>query len=341
MDLLDKHPIIPAILKFRRVAKLRSAYLDSFRNNIDDLSRVHCTLWIPGTETGRISTREGPPLQTVPRASDKEEGQFGKVIKDCIAAAPGTVLMSVDSKQSELRVAAEYSQEPFLVNGFQDPKWDLHTATTIELYGQNFKKEEREACKEVTFGFLYGGSEASLIITIVRRGHNQIPIEHAKSIVGRYAKMMGKLWEYRVSQFELLKTQGFVSTPTGRRRRFYFINQENQDEARKAAMNAPIQGLSSEITLISMIELHQGGAGHIYRWGARIVMTVHDSIILECPEGAAIVKKVAAIVESKIVEVATRYVKSLPWGVDTSVGTNLGSLIPLERWLQEHVHENT
>ena len=338
-DLGEDYPIVKQVIVYRRVSKLKSSYLEKFSRLADSLHRVHTELWLPGTETGRLSTIGGVPLLTIPRASDKEEGQFGKIIKDCLVAQEGYVLLQADSSQSELRIGADMSGDPFLVKGYNTPGFDLHSATATALFGPNYKKEERDACKDINFAFLYGGSEKSLSKAFMRRSHVGIDHERAISLVKDYMQLMSGLVAFREAQFEKLKAQGYIETLTGRRRRFPLITELNEDEARKAATNMPIQGLSSDIILIAVNELttmldaaaraalpggvRVGGAGVE---NCRILLTVHDSIVLEVQDNPTVISYWAILIADRICDVASRFVKSVPWQVECKVGNRWGSL---------------
>src|SRR3990167_4524680 len=342
-DLGENYPIVKQIVVYRRVSKLKSSYLNKFESLADSSSRVHTELWIPGTETGRLSTIGGVPLLTIPRASDKEEGQFGRIIKDCIVAQEGYVLLQADSSQSELRIAADMSGDPFLIKGYNTTGFDLHSATATALFGPSHKKEERDACKDINFAFLYGGSEKSLSKAFMRRSHVGIDHSKATSLVKDYMRLMARLAAFRDEQFIKLKEQGYIETLTGRRRRFPLITELNEDEARKAATNMPIQGLSSEIILIAVNELtailepaaraaFPGGVqdGGMGVENCRILLTVHDSIVAEVKDEYWAITYYSKLIADRICDVASRFVKSVPWAVEIKVGKKWGSLEVLD-----------
>ena len=315
----NPHPFINLLLKYRRVSKMVNSYIGYLEAESRFDGRVHADFNIHGTETGRLSAR----LHTIPRANDKEDGRYGKIIRNLIVAPEGYLLMSVDYSQLELRILAHMSKDPFLTQAFMEGR-DPHGEVASQLWGPQYSKEERDYAKDINFGFAYGGSKTGLASALAGRGRAKFPMSRALEVVDQYEKVMIRLKEWSREQLKLLYQQGYVATLTGRRRRLYFINDINKDEARKLSINAPVQGTGGDFTLIAAIELDKSPA--LKELGARLVLTVHDSLLLEVPDNPETVTSVRALVEGAMIESATRYASDMKWQVETKVGRQWGDL---------------
>lgn len=321
-------PAAQWLMKFdqlKSLLKLKSSYVDNVWQYLDDDSKVHPDGLIYGTESGRLSFRD-PPIQTIPRPGTGEAAgeTWGQYIRGYYAAPSGYKIVEVDISQAEMRVACALSGEPFLQRIY-DNNEDLHTRVALEMYGEDFTKDQRNACKKFNFAYLYGGTEHSFAI---EEGMN---LKVAKGFVREYRRVMPVLTEWKDSMLQVLKKQGYVETRTGRRRRFPVITNDNWDNARKAAVNMPVQGMASEVTLITAIETWEylKEAGY---WGEEgtLIGLIHDSVLLVVRDDY--VTEIAYEVQRIMREVGERWVSEVPWKVDIDIGPDWGHLKDVSKW---------
>ncbi len=292
------HEFVDFLREYRRVQKMDSAYLKNLLKFVDVHGRVHPNAFVHGTEVGRLSYRE-PAIQTIPRPY---EDIFGAIVRSAFIAPPGYKFIMADYSQAELRVAAILSQEPFLLKVYLEGR-DLHSEVAIAMYGEDWTKAQRVLTKMFNFSYLYGGSEYSFAEDA------GLPIHIARKFVHDYNDVMPRLNEWKREQFELARTQGYVVSPFGRKRRFPLITRENQNDVRKAAVHAPVAGTASDLTQLSLkkaVELD-----HL------VVLTVHDSIGELAREEVA--EERAAELSKIMEDTATHYFPQLPWKVDADI----------------------
>lgn len=298
------HPIVELLRRNRRVAKIDSSYVTNLLEYADTEERVHASFMIHGTETGRLSARN-PALQTIPRESD----ELGTMIRKAFVARDGCVLIIADYSQAELRVLAAMSGEPFLLKVYEEGR-DLHTEAAVALFGPKYTKEQRVWCKMLNFSYAYGGNEFSFA------EGTGMPIEAAREIVRKYDANMPVAKAWKAKQFETAKRKGYVESRFGRRRRFPLITRENVDDVRKASVNMPVQSGASDITLTALISLVNELKN------AKVVLTVHDSILIECPENEA--EEVARLVKSRMEDTGRLYFPSVAWKADVDIKKSWG-----------------
>jgi DNA polymerase-1 len=226
-----------------------------------------------------------------------------------------------DYSQAEMRVAAAMSEDPFLLDAYRQGK-DLHNEAARTIYGDEYTKRNRQVCKSVNFSQIYGGSVES---AASEADMDRAALAHLSS---SYHEMYARLYQWKDDQFAQLKRVGYVSTPTGRRRRFPLITNANRDEARKASVNAPVQGTASELTLISLIRMYD--EIQIIGWQeyVHLLLTIHDSIVGEVHP--AYLMGVAKLLRRIMVETGAEYFPQLPWVVDIEAGFAWGELKTLE-----------
>lgn len=313
---------VRAMLFQRRLEKLLGSYVEAIDDRLWPDGRIRTSVKIHGTETGRVSS-EDPALLNLPRADDKEDGQYGKSIRDLFIASEGMGLVAVDLSQAEMRIVAALSGEPTLVTAFREGR-DPHGSVAVAVFGEGSGEEERYVAKAINFGFLYGGGRNVLIDRVMDLRGFRPSMKPSKEAVGKiiddYMARMARLGEWREEQLRFVKEHGFVETRTGRRRRFRFINDTNADEVRKACVNSPVQGLASDINLLAFIDLT--------KQGYRTLLTVHDSIILEAPLGE--IETVAKYVQQRLLEEWNKWVPEVPGDADVKVGERWGSLTKLK-----------
>lgn len=297
---------------YRSLEKMRSSYVDNLPSYIFD-GAVHPDYKVHGTEIGRLSASD-PAIQTIPRAGTGEVGgiRWGEAIRSVFTVKPGHVWVKVDYSQAELRVAAALSGDSFLMDIYNNGR-DLHTEVAIEMYGEDFTKEERQLCKNFNFSYLYGGTEYSFANEV------GLDMEVAREFVRRYKKIMKGLTKWKEEQFKHLQENGYVTTRTGRMRRFPMITNANLDDARKSSVHAVVSGSASDITLLALIRLHRMNIE-----GVRIITMVHDEIDFEIREDR--VKEAIPIIIGVMQEVGQEIFPEVPWVADAEVGPAWGKI---------------
>lgn len=295
--LKGRHIFIDKLLEYRHVMKMKNSYAENILEALDHEGRVHATVLLHGTEIGRLSYRN-PALQTIPRPDDI----FGALIRSAFVARPGKALLICDYSQAELRVVAVLANEEFLLEAYRNGR-DIHSEVAIAMYGPNYTKAQRVRTKMFNFSYVYGGSEYSFARDA------GLPIAEATAFVRKYNSVMPDLAKYRVDQFKKMDEQGYVQSPFGRRRHFEIITRVNADDARKAAVHAPVAGTASDLTTLSACLLNEQGF--------EVVLTVHDSVILEVPEGEA--DKIATFVQEVMEGTGAQYLPEVKWKADPEV----------------------
>ncbi|HSK67839.1 MAG TPA: DNA polymerase [Candidatus Limnocylindria bacterium] len=276
--LAELHPAVSRVLDFRQVTKLLSTYVDALLRQTDPGGRIHTTFEQTGTSTGRISSAE-PNLQNIPIRT-----QMGRDIRKAFVAAPGHVLVDGDYSQIELRVLAHISGDEAMCDAFLKGQ-DIHTRTAAEIHGiplEKVTREMRSDAKAVNFGIVYGISDFGLSRSIgtTRR--------RAAEFIARYLERYPGVRRYMEESVRLGHERGYTATLLGRRRSLEELKSGNavtRGFGVRIAMNTPIQGTSADIIKAAMVRadeaLRSGG------YAARLILTVHDELIIEAPEAEA------------------------------------------------------
>ncbi|MDR0339454.1 MAG: DNA polymerase I, partial [Desulfovibrio sp.] len=286
--LVGQHPIVEAILEYRKLEKLRSTYLEPLPKLADENDRIHSTFNQTATATGRLSS-SNPNLQNIP-----VRGAFGLRMRGGFTAAPGKLLVSADYSQIELRVLAHLSGDPTLLEAFRNNE-DIHARTAGLLFDKTLEQvtpDMRRNAKTINFGLIYGMGAQKLAQEL------GIGMKEAKAFIDRYFERLGKLKRfYEAIEADALE-HGFVMTMAGRRRLTPDISSQNnqlRSQARRQAINTRIQGSAADIIKLAMIAVERDE--DIRRTGARLILQIHDELMLEAPaEGAeAAGRRLAAI----------------------------------------------
>lgn len=308
--LRGKHPIIEAILEYRQLAKLKSTYVDGLDKVIPPDGRIHTCFQNTVTATGRLSSTE-PNLQNIPVRTE-----LGAQLRDMFVAAPGNVLVDADYSQIELRLLAHMAEDQAMLQGFRSGE-DIHTITASQVFGvppEEVTPLMRRSAKAVNFGIVYGISAFSLSQDIgVTKGEAQ---EYIDKYFAHYAGV--KAYMDRV--VEQARADGYVTTPFGRRRWIPELASSNfntRSFGERVALNAPIQGAAADIIKIAMLRVRNrlradGLTG-------RLVLQVHDELIVECP--AAEAEAVCRLVKEEMESAAAL---SVPLVAETHAGTSWG-----------------
>jgi uracil-DNA glycosylase family 4 len=310
MHLRGKHPFVDQLMRHRRIAKLKSSYIENMMEYADVNGRVHPDALLYGTEMGRIAMRE-PAVQTIPRPTDEKDTQLptydpfedGAVIRGAVIAGPGNVFGAVDFSQAELRTLAFLSGEPFLIKAYEEDR-DIHTEVTQAMFGDGWTREQRVKCKMFNFSYVYGGSEYSFAEDA------GLPIAEARAFVRKYDSVMPIALAYKKSQYDRMRSEGYVETLFKLRRRFPLITPENQDDARKASVHGPVAGTAAAVTVIAQTKLIEEGVP--------VVMSVHDSIEIDSPEDQ--IDEHLEHTADVMMQTAVKYMPTVKWKVDPEKG---------------------
>lgn len=313
--LASAHEIVPAILDYRAVSKLKSTYVDKLPTCIDPRDgRVHTTFQQALTETGRLSS-DNPNLQNIPIRTDR-----GRPIRAAFVAADANhLLVSADYSQIELRMMAALSGDETMIDAFRHDA-DIHAATAARVYGIDEKdvtREQRSHCKQVSFGIIYGISAFGLS---QRLG---IPRHQADGLIKAYFEMFPGVRRFMDETIARARRDGFVSTLLGRRRPLRDIASRNatvRAAAERNAVNTPVQGSAADLVKLAMVRVHAALRERNLR--SRLVLQVHDELVLDCPKGE--VAEVSALVKEAMES-------ALPLAVPLKVDVGSGAT-----WLDAH-----
>ena len=291
--LKDKHPIIPAIMDYRMLTKLKSTYADGLMTALDADGRVRTTFQNLVTATGRLSSTE-PNLQNIPVRTD-----LGAEIRKMFIPKPGCVLVDADYSQIELRVLAHIADDKNMQEAFISGL-DVHTATAAQVFGvaaEEVTPLQRRHAKAVNFGIVYGISEFSLADDI------GVSRWEAKNYIDSYLANYQGVKAYMKQVVEEARERGYTRTMYGRRRYIPELKSSNfnvRSGAERMTLNTPIQGTAADLIKLAMIRVENALNEHFPE--AKLLLQVHDELIVECPEGIA--ADVAALVSSQMQAVA-------------------------------------
>jgi DNA polymerase I len=305
--LSESHPIINLLLRYRHLAKLKSTYLDALPRLISTQThRVHSSFKQSGTVTGRLSS-SNPNLQNIPMRTTE-----GKKIRQAFITQEGWSLISADYSQVELRLLAHFAQAQSMIEGFQKDL-DIHAATAAEMYHCSIDEisvDQRRSAKAINFGLMYGMGAHRLAENL------KISRKEAKGMITRYFTKYSEVQSYFQIAVEEARVQEYASTLYGRKRPLPEINQSKgirRQHAERLAVNTPIQGTAADILKVAMVRLHE--ALRVQQMQARLLLTVHDELVLECPDDE--VKQVCDLLKNAMEGACSL---SLPLKVEMGVG---------------------
>lgn len=311
-ELAELDPVPAKILKYRELSKLQSTYVEALPKLADKQGRVHTSFMQTGTATGRLSSRD-PNLQNIPVRNES-----GRKIRSAFTAVPGTVLISADYSQIELVVLAHLSGDQNMRGAFINGD-DVHKATASLIYGvpaDQVTPEMRRTAKTINFGVIYGMSAFRLAAQL------GIPRTQAQGFIDNYFKQYAAISAFINDTIRGAEESGHVQTIMGRRRRIMNINSKNKVEkaaAERIAVNTPVQGSAADIVKKAMLDV--SAALKEADNGARLLLQVHDELILECPDKPEIVEQTIALLRQKM-EGAVKL--SIPLRVSIEHGANWG-----------------
>ena len=276
--LKDKHPIIPAIMDYRMLTKLKSTYADGLMKVIGGDGRIHTTFQNLVTATGRLSSTE-PNLQNIPVRTD-----LGAEIRKMFVPKEGHVLVDADYSQIELRVLAHISDDTVMQQAFIDGQ-DIHTVTAAQVFGvapENVTSLQRRHAKAVNFGIVYGISEFSLSEDI------GVSRWEARDYIDSYLTNYSGVRRYMKQVVADARESGFTQTMFGRKRYIPELSSSNfniRQGAERIALNTPIQGTAADLIKLAMIRVDKALREEFPE--AKLLLQVHDELIVECPEDIA------------------------------------------------------
>ena len=276
--LAGQHPVVDSILQYRKLEKMRSTYLDPLPRLVDPQGRIHTTFNQKATATGRLSS-SNPNLQNIP-----VRGPLGKRMRSCFIAGPGRLLVSADYSQVELRVLAHVSQDPALLEAFRNGE-DIHARTAALVYDlppDQVSPDQRRNAKTINFGLIYGMGAQKLAQEL------KISTTQAKDFIARYFERLQGLKEFYEGVEASARKHGLVTTLGGRRRLLPDINSASGQAAalaRRQAINTVIQGSAADIIKLAMLAVARDE--RLRELDARLLLQVHDELLLEVPADAA------------------------------------------------------
>lgn len=315
--LSGKHPVVDLVLEYRELSKLKSTYLDALPLQVNPRTgRVHTSYNQTGSVTGRIASSE-PNLQNIPIRTEA-----GRRVRRAFVADPGHTLLSVDYSQVELRIVAHLASDQAMLDTFRRGL-DIHAATAAAIYAiplEQVTKEDRRRAKGINFGLIYGISAFGLM------RQTDLTLAESENFMQAYFRQFPGVKAYLDGMRRLAAEQGYVETVLGRRRYFPGLQTQSNVNLRnrmeREAINAPVQGSAADIMKLAMLHvpqaLRQAGLQ------TRILLQVHDELVLECPD--AELAAAAALVQD-IMEKA--YTLSVPLQTDARYGRNWGEMVPL------------
>ena len=275
-DLATEHELPGKVLDWRQLAKLKSTYTDALQDHINpETGRVHTSYSISGAITGRLASTD-PNLQNIPVRSEE-----GRRIREAFVAPAGKVLVSLDYSQIELRILAHIADIPALQQSFHDGH-DIHAMTASEMFSvplDQMTSDVRRQAKAINFGVIYGISGFGLARNL------RIPRAQAQGFIDRYFERFPGIKEYMSATVKFAQENEYVQTLFGRKIHTPEINQKGpaQGFAKRAAINAPIQGTAADVIRRAMIRIPRA----IADLPARMLLQVHDELLFEVDEDAA------------------------------------------------------
>ncbi|MCG4468947.1 DNA polymerase I [Lawsonibacter sp. DFI.6.74] len=309
-DVLDKlrgsHPIIGEILEYRQLTKLKSTYADGLGKVIAPDGRIHTCFQNTVTATGRLSSTE-PNLQNIPIRTE-----LGAQLRKMFVAPAGRVLVDADYSQIELRLLACMAGDRAMIDGFNSGE-DIHRITASQVFGvpqEEVTPQMRRSAKAVNFGIVYGISPFSLSQDI------GVTVAQAKEYMEKYFQHYSGVRSYMDGVVARARADGYVTTLFARRRWVPELKSSNfntRSFGERVALNAPIQGTAADIIKVAMIRVRDRLLAEGLK--GRLVLQVHDELIVECPEEEA--EAVRRLVKEEMEAVISLPV---PLVADTAVG---------------------
>jgi len=312
--LRGKHPVLDFVLEHRELSKLKSTYVDALPAAVDEKTgRVHTSYSQIGAVTGRLSSNN-PNLQNIPIRTET-----GRRVRNGFIAENGSLLLSVDYSQIELRIVAHMAQDEAMLAAFRAGE-DIHATTAAAVYDiplQNVTKDMRRHAKAINFGLIYGMSAFGLMHS------TGLTLAESEDFVKAYFRKFPGIKKYLDGIRRQAAEIGYVETLLGRRRYFPALqgkqNVQMKNREEREAINAPIQGTAADIMKIAMLKIPSAikSAG----LKAKMLLQVHDELVLEVPK-----KEIEATARLIRETMADAYPMSIPLETEARAGVNWGEM---------------
>ncbi|MBI2406484.1 MAG: hypothetical protein HYW56_00910 [Candidatus Harrisonbacteria bacterium] len=306
----ERHAIVPFILKYREFFKVQSTYvapLIALAGTSKD-HRIHATFLQTSTATGRLSS-ENPNLQNIPTGTD-----IAKELRAAFVAGKGKTFLSLDYSQIELRIMASVSGDPKMIEAFKNGE-DIHkitAASVLNIAPDKVTKEQRQMAKTLNFGIIYGMGPQAFARA------SGLSYAEAEEFIAEYFKDFSEIQRWQERTIQQARETGYVETLNGRKRWLPNIispNQRSASEARRAAINMPIQGLAADMLKMAMIATRRAFPD------IPLILSIHDELVFEVPDG--MLKNVAPALRNIMESV---YALGVPLKVDMAVGKNWAAI---------------
>jgi DNA polymerase-1 len=291
------------------VSKLRSTYVDAIPALIHpETGRVHTEFHQTVASTGRLSS-SNPGLQNIPMRTP-----LGREVRKAFVARPGWRLVGADYSQIELRIMAHLSGDPALTEAFAQNR-DVHASTAERVFGLSGRQptpEERAKAKVVNFGIMYGMGARSLSFQL------DMPLAQAAAFIREYFRVHAGVKGYLDRTVEEARTRGYVSTILGRRLYLPDLSSPTpraRSNAERVAINMPLQGSAADLLKVAMVRIHERLARE--KRAARLLLSVHDELLLEAPEA-----EVEPVRQALVEEMTGAVELAVPLEVSVGVGEN-------------------
>ncbi len=313
------HKFPKLVLDWRQLSKLKNTYSDTLPEHLNPKTkRVHTSFLLAATTTGRLASSD-PNLQNIPIKSED-----GKDIRKAFIADKGSVLISADYNQIEMRILADLADVKELKKAFKN-KEDIHSLTASQIFNVDIKKvneDQRRKAKAINFGIIYGISQYGLAKQINVTNHE------AEEFLNAYFARFPEIKVYMDQTIKFCRKSGYVNNIFGRRSHFININDKNynvRNFQERAAINAPIQGSASEIMRLAMIRLSKRLSEEKFK-KTKMLLQIHDELIFETPKVEA--KRISKVIIDEMSGVADsdNHSFSIPLTVDINIGDNWGAL---------------
>ena len=313
LESLREYPLVEDVLQYRAYQKLNSTYVEGLLKVIGEDGRIHSTFNQTEARTGRLSS-DNPNLQNIPIRTE-----LGSQLRAYFVAKPGCVLVDADYSQIELRILAHITGDEHMQQAFLNGE-DIHRSTAAKIYGipqSEVTPRLRSSAKAINFGIMYGKGAYSLSKDI------GVTVKEADAFLKNYLAAFPSVSGYMDKTIADAKANGYVSTLFGRRRALPELNSNNHNiraSGERMARNTPIQGTAADVIKLAMV--------HVWRrlrnekMESRLILTVHDELIVEAPEAEA--EKAAQILREEM-EGCVQY--AVPLSTDVHAGKN---------WLEAH-----
>jgi DNA polymerase I len=308
-ELAEDFPLPARVLEYRSLSKLKSTYVDALPQLVNPATgRVHTSFNQTVTATGRLSSSD-PNLQNIPIRSPE-----GRRIREAFIPEEGSLILSADYSQIELRILAHLSCDTFLIETFQRGE-DIHAATASEIFHvppAQVTPEMRRLAKVINFGIIYGMSAFGLAKEL------GIPPSVAQAYIANYFQKYHEVRDYIDKSLEQARERGYVTTLMNRRRYLPDIQNSNRSVrqfAERIAINAPIQGTAADLIKVAMINIHRRFLEEQRK--TKLILQIHDELVFEVPRGE--LEEIKTLVQEEMEGVVKLYI---PLKVDIGVGKN-------------------